>query len=65
MKAVLALPLIAGSKTLGGLLVFGAWGFVLGPLLAAVFLSIWAIFAEAYRADLGQSAAEGTAEAAK
>ena len=32
-------------STLGGLAVFGLNGFVIGPLIAALFLSSWAIFA--------------------
>jgi predicted PurR-regulated permease PerM len=37
-------------STLGGLAVFGLNGFVLGPVIAAIFISVWNIFAEA-RAD--------------
>ncbi|MFI7857544.1 MULTISPECIES: AI-2E family transporter [Pseudomonas] len=33
-------------STLGGLTVFGLNGFVIGPLIAALFLSSWTIFAE-------------------
>lgn len=32
-------------STLGGLAVFGLNGFVIGPLIAALFISSWAIFA--------------------
>ncbi|MNE44463.1 hypothetical protein D3C80_1386890 [compost metagenome] len=32
-------------STLGGLAVFGLNGFVIGPLIAALFVSGWAIFA--------------------
>ncbi|MNH08396.1 putative inner membrane protein [compost metagenome] len=31
-------------STLGGLAVFGLNGFVIGPLIAALFMSSWAIF---------------------
>jgi predicted PurR-regulated permease PerM len=34
--------------TLGGLTAFGVSGFVLGPILAALFLTVWDIFAEDY-----------------
>ncbi|MFG0408901.1 AI-2E family transporter [Pseudomonas sp. NY5710] len=34
-------------STLGGLTVFGLNGFVIGPLIAALFMSSWSIFAEA------------------
>lgn len=33
-------------STLGGLSVFGLNGFVIGPLVAALFMSCWALFAE-------------------
>lgn len=36
-------------STLGGLAVFGLNGFVIGPLIAALFMSIWGIFVEAKR----------------
>ncbi|MFO7962985.1 MAG: AI-2E family transporter [Desulfobacterales bacterium] len=35
-------------STLGGLLVFGISGFVLGPIVAALFLTIWDMFAREY-----------------
>lgn len=34
--------------TLGGLTAFGVSGFILGPILAALFLTVWDIFAEEY-----------------
>jgi predicted PurR-regulated permease PerM len=34
--------------TLGGLTAFGISGFVLGPILAALFLAVWKIFSEDY-----------------
>jgi predicted PurR-regulated permease PerM len=37
-------------STLGGLSVFGAAGFVAGPVLAALFLSVWDMFAQEQRA---------------
>jgi predicted PurR-regulated permease PerM len=36
-------------STLGGLSVFGAAGFVAGPVLAALFLSVWDMFAQEQR----------------
>ncbi|MNG12543.1 putative inner membrane protein [compost metagenome] len=33
-------------STLGGLAIFGLNGFVIGPLIAALFMSGWAIFLE-------------------
>ena len=35
--------------TLGGIAVFGINGFVLGPVVAAMFLSIWDIFSSSNR----------------
>jgi predicted PurR-regulated permease PerM len=42
-------------STLGGLLFFGASGFILGPVLAALFVTAWEMFAIAYRQELDQS----------
>jgi predicted PurR-regulated permease PerM len=39
-------------STLGGLSVFGPAGFVAGPVLAALFLSVWDMFAQEQRAVL-------------
>jgi predicted PurR-regulated permease PerM len=39
-------------STLGGLLAFGAMGFILGPVIAALFLTIWEMFGVAFRGDL-------------
>jgi predicted PurR-regulated permease PerM len=39
-------------STLGGLLAFGAMGFILGPLLAALFMTIWEMFGAAFRTEL-------------
>jgi predicted PurR-regulated permease PerM len=33
-------------STLGGLSVFGANGFILGPMVAALFISVWSLFTE-------------------
>jgi predicted PurR-regulated permease PerM len=33
-------------STLGGLSIFGLNGFVIGPLIAALFISSWALFVE-------------------
>jgi predicted PurR-regulated permease PerM len=32
-------------STLGGIAIFGLNGFVIGPLIAAMFMSVWEIFA--------------------
>ena len=38
-------------STLGGLILFGLHGFVIGPVLAALFLSFWQIFMEEFNLD--------------
>jgi predicted PurR-regulated permease PerM len=61
-------PLLIGQDTrmpdylvlissLGGLTIFGASGLVIGPILAAMFLAVWDMFAQEHR---GNSAAEAT-----
>lgn len=41
--------------TLGGLTVFGLSGFVIGPIIAALFLAVWDMFAQEYgREDASQ-----------
>jgi len=35
--------------TLGGIALFGIIGFVLGPIIAALFVTIWDIYGEAFR----------------
>lgn len=42
-------------STLGGLLAFGAMGFILGPILAALFLTIWEMFGAAFRVELREA----------
>jgi len=37
-------------STLGGLSLFGISGFVIGPIIAALFLAVWVMFEEEYRA---------------
>jgi predicted PurR-regulated permease PerM len=43
-------------STLGGLLLFGAMGFILGPILAALFLTAWDMFGTAFRHELREPA---------
>ena len=38
-------------STLGGLLAFGAMGFILGPMIAALFITVWEMFGVAFRGD--------------
>jgi predicted PurR-regulated permease PerM len=35
--------------TLGGIVLFGVMGFVIGPIVAALFVTIWEIYGEAFR----------------
>ena len=41
-------------STLGGLLVFGATGFILGPVLAALFVTVWEMFGAAFQSELAE-----------
>jgi predicted PurR-regulated permease PerM len=43
-------------STLGGLLLFGAMGFILGPILAALFVTAWEMFGTAFRRELAEPA---------
>jgi predicted PurR-regulated permease PerM len=36
-------------STLGGLILFGAVGFIIGPIVAALFVTVWEIYGEAFR----------------
>ncbi len=48
-------------STLGGVSFFGAVGIVIGPIIAALFLTIWDVFAETFRPE--RSAADQGANA--
>jgi predicted PurR-regulated permease PerM len=39
-------------STLGGILLFGATGFILGPILAALFVTAWEMFGTAFRTEI-------------
>ena len=39
-------------STLGGLMLFGAVGIVVGPLVAALFMTVWDIYRETFDAYL-------------
>jgi predicted PurR-regulated permease PerM len=39
-------------STLGGLIAFGAVGFIVGPILAALFISVWEMFGVTFREAL-------------
>lgn len=35
-------------STLGGLLMFGFWGFVIGPIIAALFVTVWELYGDEF-----------------
>jgi predicted PurR-regulated permease PerM len=45
-------PLIVLFATLGGLAVFGVAGFIIGPIIAALFLSVLSIYQHYFRREL-------------
>jgi len=45
-------PLLILFSTLGGLAIFGFTGFVIGPILAALLVSMWDIYDEHYKDEL-------------
>jgi len=57
-------------STLGGITVFGVLGFIVGPIVAALFVTVWHIYGQAFRGwlpgapheDFGISVPNGTAE---
>jgi predicted PurR-regulated permease PerM len=48
-------------STLGGLILFGAVGFIVGPIVAAVFSTVWTLYGQAFRDWLPQAPAAGRA----
>ena len=38
-------------STIGGLTVFGISGFIIGPVIAAMFIAVWGIYADERSAD--------------
>ncbi len=45
-------PLIILFSTLGGIALFGISGFMIGPIVAALFLSFWDMYEEYYKKEL-------------
>ena len=43
-------------STLGGLLMFGVMGFIVGPILAALFVTVWDMFGAAFRGAIADPA---------
>lgn len=52
-------------STLGGLMLFGAMGFILGPILAALFLTVWEMFRIAFQTSLAEPAPAWTGSAGR
>lgn len=48
-------PLLILFSTLGGIAVFGFSGFMLGPIIAALFLAFWEMYEEYYRTELAKN----------
>lgn len=48
-------------STLGGLSLFGVTGFIVGPLLAGLFLTAWEMFGVAFRQEIDGSSSESSA----
>src|SRR5918999_1814649 len=46
-------------STLGGLMMFGVMGFIVGPILAALFVTVWEMFAVAFRRSIVEPADAG------
>ena len=42
--------------TLGGIVLFGAVGFIIGPIIAALFVTVWDIYGEVFRSVLPEPA---------
>ncbi len=53
-KGIQMHPLIILFSTLGGLLLFNISGFVIGPIVAALFLSFWQMYESYYHAELNK-----------
>ena len=51
-KGVQMHPLLVLFATLGGLSVFGFFGFIIGPIVMALFLTLWEIYAIEFRRQL-------------
>ena len=41
-------------STLGGLMMFGVMGFIVGPILAALFVTVWEMFAVAFHSSIAE-----------
>lgn len=48
-------PLVVFFATLGGLIIFGISGFVIGPIIAALYISIMSIYDHYYKNELSKN----------
>jgi predicted PurR-regulated permease PerM len=46
-------------STMGGLTLFGAVGFLIGPVIAALFLTVWRMYSDTFGAMLAVPDAPG------
>jgi predicted PurR-regulated permease PerM len=49
-------------STLGGLMMFGVMGFIVGPILAALFVTVWEMFATTFRSSIAEPRGIGRLE---
>ena len=45
-------------STFGGLVLFGAVGFVVGPIIASLFIAVWKIYGATFKDTLSPAASE-------
>ncbi|HBU07435.1 MAG TPA: AI-2E family transporter [Candidatus Magasanikbacteria bacterium] len=48
-------PMLALFSTLGGIIIFGISGFIIGPVLASLFLAIMSIYEHHYNSELSEN----------
>lgn len=48
-------PLFVFMSTIGGLFMFGISGFVIGPMIASIFLALWTIYEHRFRKELNRN----------
>ncbi|MFH1789925.1 MAG: AI-2E family transporter [bacterium] len=48
-------PLLILFSTLGGIVLFGISGFVIGPIITALFISLWEMYAHHYKKELANN----------
>jgi predicted PurR-regulated permease PerM len=49
-------------STLGGLVLFGAVGIIIGPIIAALFITVWELYGEAFGEVLPATSGAGDAK---